>query len=229
MIKRYNVKLLTNLQGSPGNNKQMQTVDQLIQTLKDKGIRDTEVLQAIHDVHREAFVAEGWSQEAYDDSALPFAHGQTISQPYVVARMTELLRQGRPLNAVLEIGTGTGYQAAVLAQCSDQVFTIERIKPLFLTAKLRLKPFHNVTVRYGDGYLGWPECAPYDGIIVTAAAKTLPVALVEQLGVGARLVIPLGNDFSQVLTVVEKQVDNMVMTEYDPVRFVPMLTGKEEE
>lgn len=207
----------------------MKPVEQLMTTLRHKGIEDERVLQAIQQVPREQFVAQGYEDQAYDDNALPFAHGQTISQPYVVARMSELLCEGRNHHKVLEIGTGTGYQAAVLSHLVGEVFSIERIEALYYIAKKRLMAYPNVKVKYGDGYLGWGTHAPFDGIIATAAAAHLPESLVEQLSIGGRMVIPLGDAYGQVLTVVDKHTDGVITTEYDPVRFVPMLTGKEEE
>jgi protein-L-isoaspartate(D-aspartate) O-methyltransferase len=190
-----------------------------------RGVLDPRVLHAMRAVPRHRFVPTSLASRAYDDTPLPIGHDQTISQPYIVAYMTEAL--GLPDDAkVLEIGTGSGYQAAVLAEVSDEVFTIEIVPELAerSTALLDELGYDNVRVRQGDGYRGWPDEAPFDGILVAAAPDHVPPALVEQLAVGARLVIPVG-DRAQAMTVVTKTADGTTSETTIPVRFVPM-TGE---
>jgi len=188
---------------------------------------DPAVLQAMARVPRHRFVPDSRIDEAYEDRPLPIGHGQTISQPYIVALMTHLLRP-RPEHRVLEIGSGSGYQAAVLAQLVREVCTIEIVAPLAQQASARLQAqgYRNVVVREADGYYGWPERAPFDGIIVTAAAGSVPPPLIAQLKPGGRMVIPVGGSFAvQMLLLIEKQADGRLRTEQIlPVRFVP-LTG----
>ena len=192
--------------------------------LKSRGITDPNVLAAMGDVRRECFVPPELSFVAYEDQPLPIGHDQTISQPYMVAFMTELL-QPKPEDRLLEIGTGSGYQAAILATIVAQVYSVEIVEELGLQARARLDDlgYANVSVRIGDGYDGWPEHAPYDGIIVTAAARSVPEPLIQQMKPGSRLVIPLGEEwFNQTLTLVEKgKDDSVVRRELIPVRFVP--------
>ena len=188
---------------------------------------DQRVMTAMAKVPRHEFVPAEISPYAYVNSALPVSHGQTISQPYIVALMTDLAAVNED-SSVLEIGTGTGYQAAVLAEVVKHVYTIEIIEPLGLQAKDRLQKigYENITVKIGDGYHGWPEHAPFDAILVTAGAETVPAPLIEQLKPGGRMVIPLGGEHvTQTLTVVEKNVRGEI-TRHDilPVGFVP-LTG----
>jgi protein-L-isoaspartate(D-aspartate) O-methyltransferase len=195
-----------------------------------RGVRDPRVLAAMREVPRHLFVDASQRQHAYDDQPLPIAGGtQTVSQPYIVALMTELLDL-QPNEKVLEIGTGSGYQSAVLARLTRHVYTIEIVPELARTAGERLQRlgYHNVTVREGDGYRGWPEEAPFDGIVVTAAPQRIPEPLLEQLAPGGRMVIPVGG-FFQELKVFSKDKDGRV-TEKDilPVRFVPM-TGEIEK
>lgn len=205
----------------------LRTRERLVARLQEEGIRDLEVLGAIRDVPRHMFVDEALASRAYEDTALPIGSGQTISQPYVVARMTEAMRAGRRLARVLEVGTGCGYQSAVLARIADQVFTVERIDALLREARER---FHalgidNIRARHGDGFEGWPEHAPFDGILVTAAPAELPEALPAQLAEGGRLVVPLGPQGIQRLVCIERGVDGFERTELDAVSFVPMLKG----
>lgn len=199
------------------------------QDLRGRGIADTAVLAAMGRVQRHLFVPRHFADEAYADHPLPIGHGQTISQPYVVARMTELVRPAAS-SRVLDIGTGSGYQAAVLAELCKEVYSIEIVKPLAESARKRLADlgYENVTVRAGDGYRGWPEHAPFDAIIVAAAPDHVPQALIDQLAPGGRLVIPVGR-YYQDLILVEKQTDGTVhRRSVAGVMFVPM-TGEAEK
>ncbi|MBI1356415.1 MAG: protein-L-isoaspartate(D-aspartate) O-methyltransferase [Acidobacteria bacterium] len=193
-------------------------------------VRDPRVLAAMREVPRDRFLPPSLAEQAYDDNPLPIGRGQTISQPYIVAYMSELLAV-EPQHRVLEVGTGSGYQAALLSLLARRVYSIERIRPLAEAARRRLAElgYDNVEVRYGDGFEGWPEEAPFDRILVTAAPKTLPEALVEQLAPGGRLVAPVGGfEDAQTLIVVEKDEDGNVRRREDlPVRFVPMLPETE--
>jgi len=193
-----------------------------------RGVKDERVLAAMRKVPRHLFVPENLIPEAYDDTPLPIGHGQTISQPYIVALMTELLQLSGD-EKVLEVGTGSGYQAAILGELAKEVYTIEIVEPLAKQAAERLRElgYTNVHVRHGDGYDGWPEQAPFDGIIVTAAPERIPKPLLDQLKPGGRLVIPVGA-WSQDLLVVSKSPDGKITRRVViPVRFVPM-TGKAE-
>ncbi|MBN1521230.1 MAG: protein-L-isoaspartate(D-aspartate) O-methyltransferase [Candidatus Aureabacteria bacterium] len=195
--------------------------------IEARGVSDPLVLDAMRKVQRHLFVPDKSKPYAYEDHPLPIGHDQTISQPYIVAIMTELIKPQADFK-VLEIGTGSGYQAAVLAEIVEEVFTIEIIPELARHAETKLKElgYDNVHVRTGNGYLGWPEEAPFDAIIVTAAPKDIPPKLVEQLKTGARLVLPVGS-FFQDLIVVVKTPDGFEKTSVIPVRFVPMV-GKDE-
>jgi protein-L-isoaspartate(D-aspartate) O-methyltransferase len=196
----------------------------LVETLQRKGIRDLAVLRAIGTVPRHLFVPESVRHRAYEDTALPIAGGQTISQPWVQARYLELAAlTGR--ERVLEIGAGSGYQTALLAMLADAVFAIERIPALAQSARSALEAagVRNVTVLVGDGTLGWRPFAPYDAILVAAASPEIPAPLVEQLAPGGRLVIPLGDRNSQVLTVVQRVGDELRTSTVADVRFVPLL------
>lgn len=190
-----------------------------------RGVADSAVLEALRTVPRHRFVPERYRAAAYADEPLPIGEGQTISQPYIVAYMTEVLEL-RPHDRVLEIGTGSGYQAAVLAEIVDSVFTIEIVEPLAERAESTLTElgYTNVYVRCGDGYRGWPEHAPFDAIIVTAAPDHVPQPLVDQLALNGRLVIPVG-EFSQELLVVRRTADGVITDTTLAVRFVPM-TGE---
>ena len=189
---------------------------------------DRQVLEVMGKVQRHLFVPAAQQGHAYDNRPLPIGHGQTISQPYIVALMTDLLRP-EPGHVVLEIGTGSGYQAAVLAELTKEVYTMEIIEPLGIQAKKRLAQlgYRNLEVEVADGYYGWPTRAPFDGIMVTAAASHIPVALVQQLKPGGRMVIPVGTSFlTQQLMLIEKRPDGSVVSrQMLPVRFVP-LTGR---
>jgi protein-L-isoaspartate(D-aspartate) O-methyltransferase len=195
--------------------------------IRARGVHDPRVLDALLKVRRHDFVPPGMEQEAYEDSPLGIGEGQTISQPYIVAFMTELARV-RPDSKVLEVGTGSGYQTAVLSVLAREVFSIEIIESLGARAKEKLERtgYSNVRVRIGDGYQGWPEEAPFDSILVTAAPDHLPQPLVEQLRIGGRLVIPIG-DFYQELSVITKIEKGVHEEKIIPVRFVPM-TGQAE-
>jgi protein-L-isoaspartate(D-aspartate) O-methyltransferase len=199
----------------------------LIERLREQGIKDEAVLAAMFEVPRHLFVDEALASRAYDDVSLPINYSQTISQPYIVARMIEVLRANAPLGRVLEIGTGCGYQAAVLAQLAREVYTVERIKPLYERARKQLNDLklRNVNVRYADGNAGLPESGPFDGIIMAAAAPTLPAVLREQLAVGGRMVLPVGTQ-EQWLYLVERDARGFRETQLEPVRFVPLLIGK---
>jgi protein-L-isoaspartate(D-aspartate) O-methyltransferase len=203
------------------------TRDRLAQRLRDQGVISEEVLNVVRDTPRHIFIDEALSHRAYEDTALPIGYNQTISQPYIVARMTELLLEGEALNKVLEVGTGSGYQTAVLAQLVDQVFSVERIRPLQEKARKRLQrlKLHNVMLRHTDGGMGWSEKAPFDGILVTAAPREIPHELLEQLAVGGRLVIPVGHD-EQILKRITRVAEDKYETEtLEAVRFVPLLSG----
>lgn len=193
--------------------------------IKARGVRDTKVLEAMRKIPRHLFVDEDLRDQAYDDHPLPIGEGQTISQPYVVALMTEALRL-RPKDRVLEIGTGSGYQAAVLAEIVREVYTIEIRSGLAQRAEKRLKElgYRNIMVKYGDGYFGWAEFAPFDAIIVTASVNHIPPPLIRQLKDGGRLIIPLGSTiYYQTLTLVRKEKGEVFLEQMGPVAFVPMI------
>lgn len=188
-----------------------------------RGIKDPATLQAMREVKRHLFVPTDLQQRAYDDGPLPIGYGQTISQPYIVAYMTEVIRPGSGMK-VLEVGTGSAYQAAVLAEIVDSVYTIEIVEPLGLAAreKLRRVGYRNVEVKIGDGYYGWPEKGPFDAIVVTAATEYIPPPLTRQLKEGGKMVIPVGSPFlTQSLMLVEKKGDKIITRSLLPVRFVP--------
>jgi protein-L-isoaspartate(D-aspartate) O-methyltransferase len=200
----------------------------LIMQLRRRGISDTRVLRAMELVPRDLFVDPAFADQAYSDTALPIDCGQTISQPYVVAYMTERLAV-EPNHKVLEIGTGSGYQAAVLSHLCRRVYTVERYRELQKTANDRLAELGitNVTTIIGDGRLGWPPQAPFDRIIVTAATEELPDTLIEQLNVGGRMIVPLGpTRETQFLMQLDKHDDGIEQTELLPVRFVPLVKGR---
>ena len=199
----------------------------MIERLREQGIKDEAVLAAMLEVPRHLFVDEALASRAYDDVSLPINFNQTISRPYIVARMIEVLRAAGPLNRVLEIGTGCGYQAAVLAQVAKEVYTVERVQPLYERAKRQLRDLklRNVSVRYADGSAGLPEIAPFDGIIMACAAPVLSVALREQLAAGGRMALPVGMQ-EQWLYLVERDAGGFRETKLEPVKFVPQLMGK---
>ncbi|HCZ13370.1 MAG TPA: protein-L-isoaspartate(D-aspartate) O-methyltransferase [Accumulibacter sp.] len=205
------------------------TRSRMIERLREQGIADEDVLAAIAAVPRHVFVEEALASRAYEDTALPLGFSQTISQPYVVARMIEALcADDRPLGKTLEVGAGCGYQAAVLAQLTDEVYAVERIAPLLAKAKLNLRAIKQLKVRlkHADGRLGLPEAAPFDTIIVAAAAARVPPVLLQQLAPGGRMILPLGVA-TQYLALIEKRGEDCVETRLDAVRFVPLLTGVE--
>lgn len=203
------------------------TRERLIERLYEEGLSNPSVLEVIRRTPRHLFVDEALAHRAYEDTALPIGHNQTISQPYMVGRMTELLLAAGPLDKVLEIGTGSGYQTAVLAQLVERVFSVERIQSLQERAKERLAELNlrNVVFRWGDGWEGWNALGPYNGIIVTAAAAEVPQALLEQLALGGRLVIPVGAGDVQELLLIVREEDGYSRHVLDAVRFVPLLNG----
>ncbi len=198
----------------------------LIDRLRQEGICDERVLSAMAELPRHIFVDEALAHRAYENTALPIGHSQTISQPYIVAKMTEMLANG-PLERVLEVGTGSGYQAAVLARLADQVYTVERIEPLLEKARKRfgVLKLNNIQTKVADGHWGWPERGPFDAIMVTAAPEKLPEELLGQLNNGGRLVIPVGQAGRQNLCVVTRVNDQFEEQVIEPVRFVPLLGG----
>ncbi|HCT42009.1 MAG: protein-L-isoaspartate(D-aspartate) O-methyltransferase [Moraxellaceae bacterium] len=203
------------------------TRDRLINRLIEQGIRDLNVIEVMRATPRHIFLDEALAHRAYEDTALPIGHSQTLSQPYIVARMTEALLADGPLKKVLEIGTGSGYQTAVLAQLVGQVFSVERIKALQDQARTRLSllKLHNVRLRHTDGGMGWPEEAGFDGIIATAAPLGVPKALIAQLNEGGRLIIPVGGGEVQDLLIITRRGDSHETRVLEQVRFVPMLGG----
>ncbi|MBU0621845.1 MAG: protein-L-isoaspartate(D-aspartate) O-methyltransferase [Gammaproteobacteria bacterium] len=203
------------------------TRGRLIERLRSEGIKDEVVLAAMNEIPRHIFIDEALATRAYDDVSLPIGHGQTISQPYIVARMTEVLRNGKQLGRVLEIGTGCGYQAAVLAKVAKEVYSIERIQPLHERARktLRELKIFNVNLRYADGSAGLPDAAPFDGIIMTCAAPALVATLREQLTVGGRMVLPVGTQ-EQHLYLIERDESGYHESRLEEVRFVPLMMGK---
>jgi protein-L-isoaspartate(D-aspartate) O-methyltransferase len=204
------------------------TRDRLVQRLRDHGIKSNTVLEQIRNVPRHLFVDEALASRAYEDTALPIGLGQTISQPYVVARMTEALLDGFEGKKVLEIGTGCGYQTAILAPLVKQIFTVERIRELQQKAKQHLRDLdiYNVQFRPGDGWEGWAKYAPYDGILVAAAAPELPEKLLEQLAPGGRLIMPVGPSGRQDLLMITRMDDHYEQVSLGAVSFVPLVKGK---
>lgn len=202
------------------------TRDRLVARLRERGITDEVVLGLIGSVPRHIFIDEAWGHRAYEDSSLPIGYGQTISQPFIVALMSQLLNVS-PRQRVLEVGTGSGYQTAVLASLCERLFSVERIEALVPRAQERLAAMklRNITLRYGDGYAGWLEKAPFDGILVTAAPPEIPAALVDQLAVGGRLIAPVGTAESQSLQVIDRTEDGLTETIHERVHFVPLVNG----
>lgn len=203
------------------------TRDRLVRRLRDSGIRDERVLQALAVIPRHEFVDEALSSRAYEDTALPIGQSQTISQPYIVARMTEVLLDGSNPKKILEVGTGSGYQAAVLACLVPQVFTVERIEELMKSAKRRFHHLrlHNIYTKHLDGNEGWPSQAPFDGIIVTAGATAVPENLLEQLKVGGLMVIPVERNGVQRLLSIRRLEEGFEEQDLGAVVFVPLLSG----
>ncbi len=203
------------------------TRDRLVQRLVDQGIRSGPVLEQIRNVPRHLFVDEALASRAYEDTALPIGLGQTISQPFIVARMTEALLAGFEGQKVLEIGTGCGYQTAVLAPLVKEIYTVERIRDLLTKTRQRLRDLdiYNVKFRPGDGWEGWPKYGPYDGIIVTAAAPTIPEKLLQQLAPGGRLVMPVGPPGRQALVMVVNHPERFEQVSLGAVSFVPLVHG----
>lgn len=202
------------------------TRQRMVQRLLDQGIRSEPVLEVFRQVPRHIFVDEALASRAYEDTALPIGNSQTISQPYIVARMTELLMANSP-QKVLEIGTGCGYQTAILAGLVRAVFSIERVEPLYQKARQHLSELRigNAFLRHGDGYLGWPSDSPFDAILVAAAPPGIPNVLLEQLRDGGCLIIPVGDDKQQYLMQVTRQGNQFHQEVIEPVTFVPMLQG----
>lgn len=204
------------------------TRDRLIQRLREEGIKDENVLEVMRQTPRHIFVDEALASRSYEDTALPIGHGQTISQPYIVARMTELLLESAAPKRVLEVGTGSGYQTAILAPFVEQIFTVERISPLLEQAKQKHRALGLTNIRYllSDGSWGWSEHAPYDAIIATAAPEEIPTELTEQLADGGRLIIPHGASAHQRLSVIERDGETLNTTDLDMVSFVPLVREK---
>jgi len=202
------------------------TRDRLIERLREKGIRNEQVLEVIRRTPRHLFVDEALSSRAYEDTALPIGFNQTISQPYIVARMTEILLATNP-QKVLEIGTGSAYQAAVLARLVAKVYTVERSLALVPLARQRLRELNlrNVSLKQSDGTWGWPQQAPFDAILVTAAPAEIPKALLDQLVDGGRLVIPVGAGSAQTLAVITRRGDQFDRENVESVTFVPLVGG----
>jgi len=199
----------------------------MVERLRAQGIRDETVLAAMGEVPRHIFVDEALSSRAYEDMALPLGYGQTISSPHTVARMTELARNGRPLGKVLEIGTGCGYQSAVLCRVAKQVYSMERLAALIRKARRNLRGagVSNIHLRHGDGHAGMPEVAPFDAIVLTAAAARAPDTLLKQLSVGGRMILPIERNKEQHLFVIERTDRGIVERRMYPVVFVPLLPG----
>ena len=206
----------------------MRTRERLVQRLREQGISNEAVLDRIRTVPRHIFVDEALASRAYEDTALPIGFGQTISQPYIVARMSEALLEGGPLEKVLEVGTGCGYQTAILSSLVGKIYTIERIEALLERAKLRIKELQlrNVRFKHGDGYEGWSLGAPYDGILVAAAPLSVPESLLAQLAVGGRLVMPVGGgEGRQQLLRLTRTEEGVTREILGAVSFVPLQSG----
>jgi len=203
------------------------TRERLIQRLREKGIHDLAVLEAMRNTPRHLFVDEALASRAYEDTALPIGHGQTISQPYTVARMTEALIQDGVPETVLEIGTGSGFQCAILAQLVRRVYSVERIEALHALARQRLREvgLRNVRLKHSDGGIGWPEYAPFDGILVTASPAGLPQSLLEQLAVGGRLILPLQRGQGQVMLRITRTEEGYRQEQLEAANFVPLQGG----
>ncbi|MFT5636552.1 MAG: protein-L-isoaspartate(D-aspartate) O-methyltransferase [Cognaticolwellia sp.] len=220
---------LSNINARVGSNvggKSSRSGELLAQKLLVEGIKNQQVLGAIARSPRHIFVPEILAHKAYDNTALPIGQGQTISQPYIVAKMSELLLADGVPDSILEIGTGSGYQTSILAQLTPKVFSVERIKSLQWQAKRRLRSMdlHNISMKHGDGWQGWQSKAPFQAIIVTAAPTEVPAALLEQLADGGRLIIPVGEQ-SQILKLITRHGDEFKEQQIEAVRFVPLVPG----
>jgi protein-L-isoaspartate(D-aspartate) O-methyltransferase len=204
------------------------TRSRLVQRLRDQGIGSEVILDVISETPRHAFIDEALAHRAYEDTALPIGFNQTISQPYIVAKMTESLMADGPLERVLEVGTGSGYQTAVLAQLVDKVYTVERISGLLERAKEKLKAigYRNIFFKHADGGMGWPERGLFDGIIVTAAPRVVPQTLIEQLAPGGRMLLPLGDGRKQDLIMIRNSIGGIEQSVIESVKFVPLISGK---
>ncbi len=204
------------------------TRSRLVDRLREQGIRSEQILDVISETPRHAFIDEAMAHRAYEDTALPIGFSQTISQPYVVAKMTEALLADGPLKNVLEVGTGSGYQTAVLSRLVDKVYTVERIGGLLNRAKERLASlgYRNIHFKHADGGLGWAERGPFDAIIVTASPRVIPDALVEQLSDAGRMLVPVGESHRQDLILVRRIGEEIEQVVLEPVKFVPLLNGK---
>ena len=203
------------------------TRTRMVQRLLEQGISNQRVLDIVGSTPRHIFLDEALAHRAYEDSALPIGHNQTLSQPYIVARMTELLLAEGPLNSVLEVGTGSGYQTVVLAQLVKQVFSVERIRPLQEKARSRLSllELYNVQLKHADGGFGWADKGPFDGILSAAAPRQVPEELMGQLAVGGRMVIPVGCEDVQNLMLITRHEDGYEQQVVEKVRFVPLVNG----
>jgi protein-L-isoaspartate(D-aspartate) O-methyltransferase len=199
----------------------------MVERLRGQGIRDEVVLAVMGEVPRHIFVDEALASRAYDDFALPLGFGQTISSPYIVARMCELARNGAPISKVLEIGTGCGYQTAILARLAKEVYSIERLAPLLTKARRHLREMRvtNARLRHGDGLHGMPEVAPFEAIVMAAAATHVPEALLGQLVPGGRMILPMVSNRKQRLCVIERTMQGYSEKKMDEVKFVPLLPG----
>ena len=202
------------------------TRERLVARLLEQGISNIAVLDVMRNMPRHLFLDEAMAHRAYEDTALPIGYQQTLSQPYIVARMTELLVQGRKLGRVLEIGSGSGYQSAILSHLVDEVYALERIKPLLMAARKRMRQLkiRNVQMRHGDGYEGWASQGPFDGILSAAAPEQVPAELLQQLAPGGRLVMPVGGR-DQSLVVIEHTDSGFERRDIEAVRFVPLIPG----
>jgi protein-L-isoaspartate(D-aspartate) O-methyltransferase len=202
------------------------TRNRLVQRLRDKGIRNQQVLDVMASTPRHIFIDEALAHRAYEDTSLPIGNGQTISQPYIVAKMTELLLAEAPLNNVLEVGTGSGYQTAILAPLVKRLYSVERIEPLLNKAKQRIRQLklNNVSFKLSDGHWGWEQSGPYDGIIAAAAPEEIPQGLLEQMAEGGRMILPVGGE-KQSLVLVTRRGDKWQRQVLEEVNFVPFMTG----
>ena len=202
------------------------TRNRLVQRLRDSGIKNQQVLDVMASTPRHIFIDEALAHRAYEDTALPIGNGQTISQPYIVAKMTELLLASGPLNNVLEVGMGSGYQTAILAPLVKKLYSVERIEPLFNKARQRIRQLklNNVSFKLSDGHWGWPEAGPYDGIIAAAAPEDIPQGLLDQMADGGRMILPVGGE-KQSLVLVIRNGDKWTKKVLEDVKFVPFLAG----